>query len=513
MKSIVRFCFLLLASVSFSTVSLCQSDVDTLAKTVRIAAGPEYKRSGLYRFFWGSNYRKEWTEPITFPIIYLDTLKGGIKEFKRGGGHQSKSLHIKTAEGKTYALRSISKSLDKLIPIFLYHTFIRSLANDKISMSNPYGALGVPVMAAAAGIPHATPQYLYVPKQPALDSLNDEYGDKLYLFEQSPSGDWSNEPNFLNFKDFIDSEDLMKKLFNDNEKQVDQVSFVRARLFDMVIGDWDRHLDQWKWGETDFGKLKVYKPIPIDRDQAFSTHDGLVLNIAMAAAGIKYMQKFDYTIKNVTATERRFLDRWFTNMVTKEQWEGQAKSLQHALTDAVIEASIKQMPPEIFAIRGNELIAKLKSRRDHLVDYAVKYYYYLADEAEIVGSKKSEYFEINRLNDDQTQVRVFDLNKQGKPKEVPFYSRIFNRSETSDIKIYGLSGEDIYTVSGNVRQSIRISIIGGDGKDSIADHSNGKLVVYDDANNVFEKGPNTKLIISESTDHTFNYNTFPHKDH
>lgn len=508
MKNILKF----FAAVLFFLITqhcIAQNNSDTIRyKTV--AAGPEYKRSSFYQWLWGTNYRKEWTTPVKFPVTFLDTLKGGIKEFKEGGGHQSKSLHIKTVQDKDYTLRSVDKSLAKLVPEIFNNTFIEHLANDEISMSHPYSALGVPLMAQAAGIPHTYPQYLWVPKQPSLDSLNKKYGDKLYLFEQRPAGDWSNADNLGNFKKFISSDEMLDKMYEDNDRQVDQIAFAKARLFDMFIGDWDRHLDQWKWGTIENGNRKIYEPVPTDRDQVFFKDNGVLLKTVISAAGQKYLQPFDYTIKDVTtlSSEKRILDRFLTNHVTLNQWQTQAQSLQQALTDEVIEASIKQLPPEIFSISGNEIIAKLKSRRSHLVDDATKYYYFLAKEVEVVGSKESEYFEVTRLNDNETAVNLYRINKEGEKKDDPFYSRIFKTDETKEIRLYGLSGHDIYRVNGNVNSGIKIRIIGGDEKDSVINNSNIKIHVYDDAKNDFIKSSKTRLHLSDSTDHTFNYDTY-----
>ena len=43
----------------------------------------------------------------------------------------------------------------------------------------------------------------------------------------------------------------------------------------MLVGDWDRHNDQWRWAEfeTENGE-HYFKPIPRDRDQVFSNFDG-----------------------------------------------------------------------------------------------------------------------------------------------------------------------------------------------------------------------------------------------
>ena len=503
MKNIYKIFTFLSLLICSQTLNAQNKSDSSRYKTV--AAGPEYQRSALYQSLWGKNYRREWTTPITFPITKFDTLRGGLVIYKIGGGHQSKSLRLKSKQDKEYALRTVNKSLKILIPEIFHGTFAERIANDAISMSHPYGALGVPVMAKAAGLGHTYPQLMWVPKQPGFDTLNENYGDRLYLLEQRAAGDWSEADNFLNFKKFTDSEELLEKMYEDNDHQADQVTFVRARLFDMIIGDWDRHWDQWKWGEVEKGDDHLYVPIPTDRDQAFSTTGGLLLKSIISAAGMKYIQPFDYTIKDVTATERRFLDRLLTNKLLLDDWLKEAKSLQLALTDNVIEASIRQMPAEIFAIRGNEIIAKLKSRRDHLHEYATTYFKFLAEEVEIVGSKKSEYFEVSQLNDNEISINVYNI-KDGERKSNPFYSRTFNTNETGEIRLFGLSGNDIYRVTGNASPGLKLRIIGGDEKDSIINNSNIKIHVYDDAKNTFIG--NNRLHLSDSTDHTHFYDTY-----
>ncbi|MEO5782994.1 MAG: hypothetical protein ABIQ07_06975, partial [Ginsengibacter sp.] len=490
-----------------STTTIAQTTDNNKTKT--IAAGPEYKRSSFYQWLWGKNNRKEWITPVTVPVLKLDTAYGGMKSYEEGGSHQSKSLHVKFSGDKEYALRSVNKSLAPVIPDILKHTFIQHIADDEISTSHPYGALAVPLMAEAIKIPHTYPEYFYLPQQPALDTLNKKYGEQLFLLEQRPKGDWSSVPNLGGFDKFIGSDKLLEDLYDDNDNQVDGVAFAKARLFDMLIGDWDRHWDQWKWGKTEEGNRNIYIPIPTDRDQVFFKYDGILLKTIISAAGMKYLQSFDYKIKDVTtlSSEKRMLDRFLTNDVTLEQWQTQARSIQEALTDNVIEASVKQMPPEIFAISGNEIIAKLKSRRGHLVDDATKYYYFLAEDVEVVGSKKNELFEINRLNDNETSINLYKINKDGETKDKPFYTRTFKTGETKEVRLYGLSGNDIYKVTGKVNNGIRIRIIGGDEKDSVINESNVKLHVYDDANNYFV-GSKVKRHLDDSTDHTFNYDTY-----
>ena len=165
-----------------------------------------------------------------FPILMLDTAYGGLTPYKEGGGHQSKSLHLKTKEGKEYAMRSVNKSLKVIMPEIFQNTFIADIADDEISMSHPYAALTVPLMADAAKIYHTNPKYVFIPEQPALDTFNKKYANTLYLLEQRPDGDWSNADNLGNFNKFISSEKVRENIFEDNRNKVDQPAFVKGKI-------------------------------------------------------------------------------------------------------------------------------------------------------------------------------------------------------------------------------------------------------------------------------------------
>ena len=385
--------------------------------TVILPAGAKYKKSQSYQSFWGYNYRKEWTTPVEFKVLKLDTAYGGLTPYKMGGGHQSKSLRLKTANDKKYVVRSIDKTLRVIVPEIFQNTFIEKLADDEISMSHPYGALTVPPMAKAAGIYHTKPVYVFLPAQPALDTFQ-QFGNKLYLFEQRPDDDWSDAPNLGGFTKFYNSDEVREKMQEDNKREVDQQAFVKARLFDMFLGDWDRHEEQWKWGKTEVGKRTVYVPIPVDRDQVYAKYNGFLLKLVIGAAGMKYFQSFDKDIPYPEgySYERRNVDRYFTNRVTREDWIKAAKELQVSLTDQSIEEGIHQLPKEIFELSGNDIIEKLKSRRGHLQEYANKYYAFMAKNVDIVGSKDREFFHVKRLESGKTEVSVYDL-KDGTPQE------------------------------------------------------------------------------------------------
>ncbi|HEX8334110.1 MAG TPA: hypothetical protein VF622_15930, partial [Segetibacter sp.] len=445
--------FFLLLFVTIYVAAYSQNNfrTDTLRPFKTIAANSVYKTSSFHQYLWGKNYRAEWATPVRIPVALLDTMVGGLTPTKAGGGNQTQSLQLETKAGKSYSLRSVNKTLGKVIPKEFHGTFIEDLVNDKVSMSHPYAAGTVPVLAEAAKIFHTNPVYVYLPKQPALDTFNKKFGNETYLFEQRLGGDWREAANLGNFEKFNSTEKLMEKMREDNDHQVDQKAFIKARLFDMFINDWDRHEDQWEWGAVEKDDIKVYSPVPKDRDQAYFKYDGVLLKLLFGVSGIKYMQSFKDEIKDVNTFnyEQRNLDRFFGNEMTLADWQNAAKELQQEITDNVIETALKQLPAEIHPISIPPIASKLKSRRSHLLEYATTYYNFLAKEVDIPGSEAKEHFSVQKLNDQETLVNVFKINKEGKQSTTPYYSRTFKQGETDEIRLYGISGSDQYTVSGN----------------------------------------------------------------
>jgi hypothetical protein len=298
------------------------------------------------------------------------------------------------------------------------------------------------------------------------------------LFEERPDENQEDAANFGNSKNVIGSEKLFEKLYDENDNYADQVAFVRARLFDIFIGDWGRHPDNWRWAEFDMGKQTIYQPVPRDRDQAYSKIDGLYPD--MASWFRKNLQGFNYTIKHIGGWNfpGRPLDQKLLNKLDLSTWTTQAKELQQVLTDSLIESSIRLMPAEVFNISGETIIAKLKTRRDDLQRYAKEYYEYLAKTVTILGSEKTEKIEINVLPDKKVSVDVFKINKHGNIIDTPYYSRHFDAGETKGIYVYGLGKKDIISLKGESKSNIRIRIIDPENKDSVINDEKIKYINF-----------------------------------
>ncbi|RYZ21635.1 MAG: hypothetical protein EOO16_12240 [Chitinophagaceae bacterium] len=484
----------------FAPLCLCAQNTTVLERAsgqpprARVVAGPAYRAGGLRRLFLGRHYRAEWTEPVWVPVLSLDTL-GGLTPVQQGGGRQTKTLRLKDPQGRQYVLRSIDKNYGGALPEIARGTFIEGLANDQVSSGHPFAALTVPRLADAAGLYHTRPAIVLVPDDPRLGEYRGTFANLLCLFEERADDDESTAANFGNSANVVGTEKMYEHLREDPTQQVDQEAFVRARLFDMFLGDWGRHDDQWRWAQFKENGRTTYRPIPRDRDQAFAMFDGVIPYLATSPEELEVLQNFEGDIKNVKKYNfaARYLDRQLTNEVPAERWVAIARDLQQRLTDDIIETSVRQLPPEIFRHSGETIIAKLKSRRGHLEAYAQKYAHYLNEQVEIVGTKGADRFVVRPAEGRQLQVDVFAPGAVA-----PHYSRRFEPHETNEIRLYGLSGADVFDFQGE--RNIKVRIIGSTDKDSIGVAGGGrKLFVYDNLNDAISGNGHLKLKLSKDT--------------
>jgi len=337
----------------------------TKLDSVSVAATTQYKSNELKRLMQGEHYRKAWSTPIKAPVMFLDTLK----VIDEGGGKQTKSLELEGPSGIHYTLRSINKNPAPLVPEFAKTLGLENIVVDGISAQHPYGAVVVSELADAAGILHTQPKIVFVPKQDALESYSDNYGNKLFLFEYETESkvNWTNYQNVI---EIVDTDDLQElKQVHGEHLQIDQNALTRARLFDLIIGDWDRHAKQWGWVLQLQGEYINAVPLPADRDNAFFNLGGVIPNIISNKNVKPEMRPFDDDIDYLPGLVQSF-DVYFLQNISEDIYIKQAKILQDKLTDEVIESALRQWPKDIYDLDAEEIATKLKSRRDHLVEYA-----------------------------------------------------------------------------------------------------------------------------------------------
>ena len=103
----------------------------------------------------------------------------------------------------------------------------------------------------AAGILHAQPTLWVMPNDPALGIYRQEFEGKIGTLEPKPSGKSKNYAGFAGAHKIVKSNQMLKSLYKDSKHRVDKKAYAIARIFDIWIGDWDRHEDNWIWAKYD----------------------------------------------------------------------------------------------------------------------------------------------------------------------------------------------------------------------------------------------------------------------
>ena len=480
--------------------------------TIKVPAFKDYvtaPASNLYkdatrfrRFFLGNNYREVWSTPVRFKVFRLNEEKGGFKITRMGGGRQTKTLSLEDKDGKPWSIRTIDKDPDKVMPEGLRGSIAEDIVQDMISAAHPYAPLALYSLAKSAGIPHAKPEFYFVPDDPAFGYYRPLFANKVVMLEpKDASYDGSDTKSTIS---------VIGNVIENNDHRIKQKELLKARLLDIFVADWDRHLDQWKWGEQDTGQGKIYYPIPKDRDQAFFYSDGLLLSYA-SRRQLPYLKGFRRNIPDPEhlGHSSRNLDRMFLNELTRKDWDSVTKSFIASMNDTALSTAVRQFPKEIYAINGQKTLEKLKSRRARLAEAAADYYLFLSKYVNILGSNETEYFTVSQEEDGRIRVHVMSQIKD----DTSFlkYERLIDPKETREIRLYGFNGDDYFKIMAGKSSGTFVRVIGGKGADTFNVSGRMRNYLYDQnsENNYLYKGRGSKVRFTDDPRvNYFDYNEY-----
>jgi hypothetical protein len=460
------------------------------AGTVRIAANPKYRATGLRRILLGPNYRRLWATPMDVDVLDLRSFAGGLKPIKKGGGKQTKSLRFESGDGRAFRVRSVDKDPEAALPPEYRDTFVEWVAQDQISAAHPAGALIADRLEQALGIPHVAHRFVVIPDDPALGEFRKEFAGMLGILEEEPRVEAPVTPGFEGVEKLYDWDEVWPRLVDESSStRVDARAYLRARLLDMLIGDWDRHQRQWSWARM--GGKPLLQPVPEDRDQAFSKFDGALLAIARVGQSrfVNFGEKYPPpTGLNWSA---RFMDRRVLGELDRKDWDQAVRDVQEALGDPVLEDAVRRMPPEYFRVVGPQMIEKLRARRARLPEFAQRYYAVLAHDAEVWGTDEPEVADIVKNADGTVEVRLARVDEKGTAAE-PYFRRLYRPGETREVRIFLQGGDDRAVSHPGVDSPIEVRVIGDGGNDVLDDSAGGSMHLYDsEGHNRVVQGPGT----------------------
>lgn len=400
-------------SSSQKTFETCTiSNLEELQRTnfrnhdsVLIAPSTLYEANLLKDLVQGSNYRDAWSEKVKFPIVFLDTLYGGMEIIKEGGGKQTHSLKLRSKNDIIYTLRSVTKDPEKIIPEIAEDLGLENIIVDGISAQHPYAAILVAELAQKLDILHTHPRMVFIPKQEVLGDFNKKFGNRLFLleYETESKGNWT---SLENVSEIIETKDLQKLKFESKAKiLVDQDALIKVRLFDLLIGDWDRHAEQWGWVIQKSDRGNIATPVAGDRDNAFFYISGLIPSIITNKNVEPLVRPFEKEIDHMPGLVYPF-DRYFLSNTSEDMFIKQANELQKSLSDEIIANAFEAWPEQIRKLNEKEIAEKLKSRREKLQEYATQFFQQIQEQGKLSEALKgSEDLELS-----SSQLACFDCD-------------------------------------------------------------------------------------------------------
>jgi hypothetical protein len=456
---------------------------------VRVAASGRYDTGRVRRFALGGGYRDLWKAEIELPVLDLHVEGGGLTPARRFGGLQTAVLGFTGQDGRLYTFRGTDKDPSAVLDPLLHDTVVQSVVQDQMAAQHPGGPLAAAVISEAAGVLTIQQRMVVMPDDPILGKFRDEFAGMVGSFYEYPTPSSDVHEGFQGAIEIIDYEALYARLASGQDDEVDVPAFLRARLLDLLIGDFDRHRKQWRWARLE-GE-RGWQPIPEDRDMAFVRYDGVGPRVAYLYVPILQRYGPDYPwIKGLTLHGWE-QDRWLLPKLSWAEWEPIARDMQGRITDDVIEKAIAALPPEYAAIDGDRLRRDLSGRRDRLLEGARSFYEHLAGEVDVQASDATEDVSVVRALDGSIRVEV---RKRGTSEaEAPAYHRTFDPDETHDVRVYLRGGDDVVTVKGPAG-SIRMRIIAGEGNKVVDDREGGGTRIYAESGSVeVLAGPGTRV--------------------
>ncbi|HZO18240.1 MAG TPA: hypothetical protein VFB46_04580, partial [Gemmatimonadaceae bacterium] len=300
----------------------------TRPESVTVVSGPQYDANWVHTRILGANYRDVWTTPIRVPVLDMCAFAGGLTASPREdslGGKQTLSIRLRGANGREYVFRSVDKDPSLVLPPQLRRTVVRHLVRDMTSIGHPVGALVVAPLLRATGVLHVEPTLVVLPDDSRLGPYRETFKGMLGMIEERPNDADGGGTSLPGVVEVISTRSLLNRLDRSPADRIDARAFLRARLVDVFLGDWDRHQDQWRWGRrADDGR---WVPIPRDRDMAFAKSEGILMPLAR----VRYPQFVNFSASYPSiiglSWQARALDRRLLSALERPVWDSTVADL------------------------------------------------------------------------------------------------------------------------------------------------------------------------------------------
>lgn len=416
-------------------------------ETRTLTVGPEYQKGGAHRFWFGEGYRELWTLPVELPVLDLQGEAGGLTPVRQVGGYQTPGLAMKGKDGRSYTFRSLDKDPSRILPPEWRNTATAKLFKDQVAAGHPAAEVIYSSLARSLGILFPESRLVLMPDVPELGAFRETFANKPGTFFQYPT------PGFEGALEVITSQELYAKWLDDPGTRADTRAYLKARMLDVVLGNWDRHRNQWHWARL--ADAPLWQPVPEDPDQCFSRYEGAALGLARSADPrfLRYEEEYPGRIEGLLYNGAD-MNRWLLGGVEWPAYEEVARELVAGLSDDVIARAVARMPPEWQAKNAATLTAEIRSRRDALPGFARRFYERLAGSVDVRAGRSDDVASVHRREDGALELA---LTTAASPE--PLFRRTFLPNETSEVHLYLYAGSDRIVATGRPSGPIELHVI------------------------------------------------------
>ncbi|MDR2955722.1 MAG: hypothetical protein LBV43_11635 [Prevotella sp.] len=442
-----------------------------------VYTGKYEEHKSFYNWMWGDHYRKLYYDSVTVKSVSFDSIFRSMSVRK-----QIPNLHALILQDKSsefYMLKPLGGSSSFLESKFFTDfyrrddfkdTYLDEFLQEAYTIIHPYIFTVSERLAKSAGLGIEEPSIFYMSgSNNKADTISErrEVSDRLISISQL------SEVDTVTVINNIDS--LMWELHENSLATVDRKIYIKARLFDMLIGDWNKIPENWYWIPSYKGDSVIYRPQSLDRSHAFSRVDGVFFKELLNMLGVGFITNYENRLKDIKKFNKLSyaLDIALTQNSTIEDWVGQAQLLMEELTDEVIDNAFLKLPLEMQNEEAEEIKNNLKSRKLRLDNMASKYYLYTQKTPVITGTNRDEKYIVDEDGKGQLRIRIYNKDNGNL-----ILDKQYTRQQTKEIWLYGLGGNDEFEIDKKT-SGIPLLIIGGKGTNEYMAAHADKVSIYE----------------------------------
>jgi len=319
----------------------------------------------------------------------------------------------------------------------------QDIIDDQKSTLNPFASLIVAPILQVTGLAFRDTRLISLPNDKHGKDYNIQTGGRLGILEGPWHAPFTN--NMPHQTDLFETSSMLESLENDLHNKADELQYLKARLIDILLGDWDRSPDQWCWLKVQTPENIIWEPVPLTHWQALNRLNGLLPTLAgLAFPQLEHCGENISSVENITLTGRA-LDRRLLISYPKQTWDSLATWIQNQISDSVLMKAISNLPVPIGEKEGKSILHLLQARRAQLPKATDEFYKLSSAYVEISGSNKAERAEIRRIGKHMVSVAMYDCVDTS---HIPVYHRLFHDDYTKEIRLLLLDGDDSTIIEG-----------------------------------------------------------------